>query len=519
MDSQVTMDEPRVLPKDEPRPVPKDEPRAVPKDEPRAVPKDEPRVLRLFISYASEDLNIALAIAQALSDALPEGFAEVCLDKWFLQAGAEVKRGIESKLEKTDFLIIVYTGVSKQSHSFSGWEVGYFERVRKNDSTRRVIPLFLEDMPFSVAEFEGYSLKMSRELLKLSVEQFNCQNDISDDDPMCILVGELQEKANRIREDAGYPKARHNVQNPAAAVKAMRLAIFRYLKTTVEAVLKPQKQITIKTTGSALRGSETDLPLDAKLIPMGGNPMSIFGLGDEEVTWERFLQLTSGSHEDSWREAITSVITSSQAERIDVDNSQIILSSDESKTYRIVLTTATKYWDDNREFNLYFVQSLAREDYGDKDTTSLLKGLELTCRFRFMFLENGSQFAANNLLATSEERLPDMAAKLLRELNLLRNEARSLGIDEPHLWSHFVDWSLILELAEVYGPKEAVIRELIARIFSARGQKDLLIALRKELSKAVGQLADATRADNTRLIESMAKRLLAMVQDSSPTSR
>ena len=33
-----------------------------------------PRILRIFISYASEDLKIAHAIARGLSDALPEGF-------------------------------------------------------------------------------------------------------------------------------------------------------------------------------------------------------------------------------------------------------------------------------------------------------------------------------------------------------------------------------------------------------------------------------------------------------------
>jgi hypothetical protein len=53
-----------------------------------------------------------------------------------------------------------------------------------------------------------------------------------------------------------------------------------------------------------------------------------------------------------------------------------------------VLTTATHYWNDTREFNLYFVETLRREDYGDKKTSLLLKGLDLVCRYHFMFLED-----------------------------------------------------------------------------------------------------------------------------------
>jgi nucleoside 2-deoxyribosyltransferase len=472
----------------------------------------EPRILRIFISYASEDLSIAHAVANGLSDALPEGFADVCFDKWFLQAGQEFKKQIESKLEKTDILIIIYTGVDKPSHSFTGWEVGYFERVRKNDPERRIIPMCLDELPAAAAEFEGCSLKMSRELLQLSVGEFSSRNVIAEDDPMCVLIGELQDQVKKIREEAGYPATSpHDKRDPVSCVKNMRTAIFSYLRTTVEAVIKPQKQITFKSTGAALQNSETDLPRDARLIPVGGSPMGIFGLGDEEMTWEKFLQLTAGPHQDSWREAITSVISSSQADRINVDNSQIVLSADESKTYRIILTAATKYWDDTREFNLYFVETLRAGEYGDRDTTLMLKGLEVVCRYRFMFLEPTSQFSCYNLLATREDRFPEMAARLLRELNLIRKEASSAGLDQPVFWARWVGWPLILKMGEVFRPREQVIRELIGRVLNAKDRKEKLTGLREQLATALGELEDATRAPNTSLVEAMARRLLALV--------
>src|SRR5215475_14686484 len=104
----------------------------------------EPRVLRIFISYASEDLAIAKAIATGFSDSLPLGHADVCFDKWFLDAGTPFKLQIESKLERTDVFIIVYTGVDK---IFPGWELGFFEAVKKNDPKRRIVPLYLGSIP------------------------------------------------------------------------------------------------------------------------------------------------------------------------------------------------------------------------------------------------------------------------------------------------------------------------------------------------------------------------------------
>lgn len=474
-----------------------------------------PQILRIFISYVSEDLNIAHAIARALGDALPEGFAEVNFDKWFMEAGVEFKRQLESKLERTDVLIIVYTGVDRRTHSFSEWEVGYFEKARKDDPNRRIVPLYVDNLPPTAAEFEGVSLKISNELLQLSASEFDARDDIAEDDPLCKLIEDLQAKAGKLREAAGYPPGTaRDKSKPLSSARAMRVAVFNYLKTQVETVIAPQKQLTIETTGTALRNSQTDLPADAKVIPKSGGPMSIFGLADKVTTWEKFLQSTSEANQDSWRDAITRVILSSRAERIDVDNSQVIVSSDDSKAYRIVLSSATKYWDDRQEFNLYFVETLRREEYGDADTTSMLKSLDLACRYRFMFLEGSSQFSAENVLATPEDRLPEMAAKLLRELNVIRKELTTAGVDQPSQWSRFIDWKLIKELTESGRPKEQMVRTTAGQILNAKDQSDKLAPLRQELSKAIKELEDSTRSQNALVIEAIAKKLIESVKSS-----
>lgn len=470
----------------------------------------EPRILRIFVSYASEDVEVAKAVATGLRDALPVGHSDICFDKWFLEAGTKYKLQIEAKLETTDVFVIVYTGVDKL---FTGWELGFFEAVKRNDPKRRIVPLFLDALPGAASEYEGRSLKISRDLLKLDVEDFTAQNVIAKDDPMCVLIEDLQEEVEQIKAENRFPKTPlHERRDPVECVRNMRLQIFGYLKTTVRQVTKPQKEITIRTTGAALQRIERGLPADAVLVPVSGSPMGIFGLADAEMKWESFLELTAGPHHDAWREAIVGVITSSHAERVDVDNTQMIPSCDESKIYRIVLTTATKRWNDCQEFNLYFVEAYREEEYGDEDTTLTLKGLEVACRYRFMFLEGRSQFSANKVMATQEELLPAMAVKLLRELNLMHMRAIAAGLNDPGFWSQFGGWELILDLANTFRPKEKEIRELIGQIFNARDNRDQLRALREKLSTAIGELEDGTRKQNVGLIERMSQTMQDLVK-------
>jgi hypothetical protein len=488
----------------------------------KAVRQKEVRMLRIFISYASEDLEIAHAIAIALARALPEGFSEIYFDKWSLHAGEEFRNQIKAKLEKSDILIIVSTGVQKDAYAFPSWEVGFFEGVRKRDPNRKMIPMYLDKPPADTAGFQGFDLQIPLGLLPQSIEQFSAHNEVQYDDGLCVLVREWQEQAEQIKRDAGRSSdTPYHRQDALSCVKSMREAIFRHMKSKIQEVAKPQKQITIESTRTAILASDTNLPLNARLIPTGGTSMSIFGLSEKEMSWEEFLQAAAGPYLDSWREAITSVVISSMAGSINVDNSQIILSVDEAKAYRIVLTTAIKYWDDRRAFSLYFVETLSRPDYGDTDTTLLLKGLQVVCRYRFLFLESTSIFSAENLMQTRDENFPDLAAKLLRELNLMRQESRGAGLDQPAFWSRFVDWGHIRDMSDAVRPREDKIYELAGRVLKTKDEPKTLAALRVELSEVVRALEDATRVSNSIILKEMANKLLALVkaENSVPGSK
>ena len=137
------------------------------------LPVVERRVFRIFISYASEDLAIATAVAGCFKTALPDFFAEINLDKDFLEPGSAFQTQIEAKLQATDVLVIVYTGMEKSSHSFTGWEVGYFDRIMRTEpEARKKISLFLFAPPATTASDQGIPIGLSKDQLKLSVQQF-----------------------------------------------------------------------------------------------------------------------------------------------------------------------------------------------------------------------------------------------------------------------------------------------------------------------------------------------------------
>jgi hypothetical protein len=377
--------------------------------------------------------------------------------------------------------------------------VGFFESLLEKDPNRKIIPLSLEHAPRAVAGFQGFDLQLPPELLPQSISDFNLHNEVAQSDPLVSLLQSWQNEVDVIQREMGFTPGHHSRADAVSTVKAIRLAVFPHMRTKIEAVIKPQKQVTVKSTGAELKASDINLPMNALLVPTGGSSMSIFGLADEELSWEKFLSLTAGPHQDSWREAITSVIMSGHG-RINVDNSQVILSADESKAYRIVLTTASKFWDDRIEFSLYFVETLKREDHGDEDTTRLLKGLQTVCRYRFLFLEQSSIFSAENILASSDERLVQLAGKLLGELNLMRQESRDIDLASQAYWTKVIGGTGMREMHDEFYPREKKVRELCGQVLKARDKPDVLVTVRTELSSLIGDLDRVTCPFNKRLI-------------------
>jgi hypothetical protein len=393
-----------------------------------------------------------------------------------------------------------------------GYFIGVMEREKIPDFSRRIVPIYLEEPSSILSGHEGIKIGISHATLALSVEEYEAGlRSIDYGHSAVSFLRELQDLADAMLEKCGGSRISRNAEQRdlPGLVRKMLLAIFSHLKTTQdeESTLKPQKQIVIRTSDDALALGDGQLPKDAVMAPAGtGNPMSIFGLAGAEVTWETF-QKRNAQHKflDSWTDAITSVVTSSLQNQLQVDNSQVIVSYDEKHAYRVILTTGTRCFNGLREFNLYFVEILRRGDFGDRDTTVLFKGLELLCRFRSLFLERNSEFSSMSCKIAGANAMLDIARGMERELNLLRRDSLELGLDKASVWAEFVDWTRLLKLAEVWHPLEARIREALTHI--RRTEADTIERYREMLVKALEDLEANMRPLNAEAISEMAEKL------------
>jgi hypothetical protein len=477
----------------------------------RSEPENKQKMLRLFISYAREDEKIAIAVANAVQIALGPS-AEVFIDSG-LRFGLDFKAEIKSKLDETDVLIAVSSDALKPAFGFTGLELGYFihsmERDLQPAFRRRVVPIYLERPPEVLAEEEGVNIGISRSTLALTFEQYEAGLKIDWDHAMVKFLREFQGLADKLREDNGEAKIPLSPEQRdlLGLVKRMQLAIFSHLKSTPELTLKPQKQITIRTSDAALEEAAGDLPPDAQLVPVGtGNPMSIFGLPSEAMTWYDFYRQTKNAKfRDSWIDAIASVVCSSLQSQLDVDNSQVIVSYDEKHAFRVILTTGTRYFNGTREFNLYFVESLRRGDFGDHTTTVIFKGLELLCRFRSLFLEKNSEFSSLSFRVVVIGSFRSLARSMERELNLLRRDALEVGLDRANVWAEFVDWSRLAKMAELWRSPEARIRATLTEIRSQDDEN--LEAYRLKLVTLVKEMEESLRSINAEAIAEMTEKL------------
>lgn len=466
----------------------------------------QPQILHAFISYARDDERIAVAVFDAIRVALG-AYAVVFIDN-ALRFGLSFQDEIKAQLDKTDLLVVIYSATLKPVFSFAGMELGYFMGLMKHDATarrpRRIVPIYLEAPTDVIAGNEGIDIGISRATLAMSLDEFAASLNVNDEHPMVRFLAEFQEIVEEMRKDSGLPKVtkRPEEQDLRGLVRNMQLSIFSHLKTTPESTLKPQKQITVRTNDFLPQSGRVELPADASMIPVGtGNPMSLFGLPNQEIPWKDFTAFAKSSKfGDTWIDAITSVLASSMQGQMDVDNSQVIVSNDGTHLFRVILTTGTRYFNGTREFNLYFVEYLSRKDFGDKDTTLLLKGLELCCRFRFLFLEKASEFSHMNIRIVSMSTFSEIVRNLERELNLFRRDSLEAGLDRPTAFAEFVDWQMLQKMADEWRPLESKIREVCAQIREAKENSHALPGLRDTLAGTLEKLETAIQPLNTELI-------------------
>jgi hypothetical protein len=164
---------------------------------------------------------------------------------------------------------------------------------------------------------------------------------------------------------------------------------------------------------------------------------------------------------------------------------------------------------------VYLVEALQRKDYGREDTTLLLKGLHIVCRFRFLFLEPQSEFYWLNTAEWALHQLPNLARQLLAELDFIHTEAKHAQLDKPGAWAAFISLQELQAMGEVWKPIEDSIRDLCAAAISQAGNANELKKTAVELTAQLKHLVDKVTPHNATLLRSMSNKLTELAGNGS----
>jgi hypothetical protein len=461
------------------------------------------RPLVIFISYASEDKQLATDLCSFLEGYLGKDFAGVVIDTESFRHGIALNDSIREQLKRTDILVVVYTGQSKPSHGFTGIELGFFLGLppfQNSPVTRRIITFYRDTPPEAAAELKGVRFGLDKPTLQLSVEEYTKVLERIDlRHPIPAFLKDLESDVNAMRGAISLPQdERYNDVRRLEHSRSFLAKIFTELRKAIDSENAPQKKLVIKVS-ERLGDESIDLPGAAILVPEGNGTMAIFGLPEREITWQEFYRTAKPKYRNAWKDAIETAAISSLGENI-VDNSQIIISHTGLELYRVMLSRAILFLDSRREFHLYFVEITRRHDFGNKDSTRLLRALGLCCRFRFMFFEKESEFSAEALMLAKDD-IKEWARKLIRELNLMKRDAQEAELDSPAAWRFMVDPKELLKMNADYAPIEAEMYAASQQILAS--EDPVPTATQNALIVAVTHLKEGFYARNAQLIRGL----------------
>jgi TIR domain len=423
---------------------------------PRAADSARP-LLHIFISYASEDVGLAQAINSGLRNAFPLGTFKMTLAS-DLKLGINWRSELEEALSDADILLIVASGRNKPSHSYTGYEVGFFSasklasrNMRNFDSERLVIPIgVIARIPDALADIEG--LDLTSELEPFLVEEESLANNNEDflasiaampgRNPFVKLLARLQEilESRRRFDQNVLEDVRKRGKESAAELYKM---FFEDFQNRVFKEKFPERKIIVRYPDAAI-DSLGDLPPKTTLEFIGGT-FDVFKINpppNQTITWEKFIQQIP--HDDTsteWTDIIRSLVITGRQNDF-ADNRRLLASADQSRFFRLFVSRSVVYYSKVTELHIYVVEVKSR-DYGDPTTTMLLKAIQVGLMYRSLFLEGASsEFSPESVRSTLPQNLPKSVRELLQELDYILWMSTDAGLALPrNINLIYPDWA------------------------------------------------------------------------------
>ena len=341
--------------------------------------------------------------------------------------------------------------------------------------------------------------------------EFDKRLVVDNDDPLMLWFGELLKAVSGEELDlkAGIQdKFRHTVAE-------FKGRVFAEYRRRPKAVLRPQKQLVIRYESAATTRGLVQSPAS---ISFHGGAASVFGMPDGDsnpVPWQVFGErVAPNSLGTFWTTTLAKILDIGGSAELIQANQGLIASYNQSRLFRAVLTSWTTYHDGSAEANIYLIEVQRRADFGNPKTTVLLKALQLTCRFRFLFLEKQSEFYYLNVQVADRKNLRSLANRIATELDLLQSDSVDADLDKPGTYAGFLADSQLLAMAQDWLPLEQQLRKACAAAINADGDST---AAGADLAAALKEVFDRMRPHNDLMLKAMTDDARRNSSDSDET--
>ncbi|RAI41646.1 toll/interleukin-1 receptor domain-containing protein [Rhodoplanes roseus] len=405
-------------------------------------PRSHPRPARsrevgIFISYASEDQDLAKDVNQELRKLFPRGI-RIFFDRASLDAGSEFKDAIDAALDTSDILLILFSDQTKPSYSFTGYEAGFFSASKTKrpsliPGVERVIIPFCIGSKAPAVTFNLQHINIDPDQVISLVEDpasfmRNEPKPLDDDNPVLRLLTRIAEIVGQAWDLGDRDAIRDNIRY---AADRLYLRLFKYLQNRKCQEDIPERKVIIRTGPPA--ASRAELLANAT-VELEGGSFSLFGISEiptRSFGWSQFLgMIVPRELASAWAEGLKLMVTAA-LERDFEDNYHVVASLRGDKAFRLFVSRVVTFYNGSTEIHVYVVE-MKSKDYGDEITTRLLKGISVGLRFRFLVLEEQSPFTVAKLSYPVVKMKPAVT-ELLSQIRVVLRESREARLDEPDI--------------------------------------------------------------------------------------
>ena len=486
------------------------------------MPYSTAQTINVFLSYAREDQAIADAVAAMLRKAFYDTFDITMMSEF--PVGLNWRRLIDDAIETTDIMIAIATGRLKPGHSFTGYEIGCFMtsvRFKPNMGIaptlpRRMIPFaVLDKTPATVNDFEGIDINpddlhaVRFDATRAVSEIQNLSSDGSDTATKGVVkfLSDIQDVINQALpgSDTKLSHGQHRIDFFNTLALDLCQQLFADICNRERSVVIPKSKLIIRVQPGAQAGQNL---LANAVVQAQGPCYDSFGLHQEDQSydWNDFLKFASSADISySWNEAFRALLISLSTN--DFVENNTILSFDRKRAFRIFVARLTTLYSGAREYHIYVIPLLKPKDYGDPTTTVLLRALQVSLGYRFMFLEGPSPFSPNIIRATQLSDLPSTVSAMQSALNLLLQLADDGGLSNPGVVVSLLGVDGIEEIYASWDKEKKGLYDAAGRILTGAIDPGVKAAFVAQLNTFCEHTRDLNKRYTARVMDALQARI------------